>query len=336
MRAPAPARNRCGLASLGEIPGHALPAPCPAGARAARSSPANALSNEEVAELLCVLCSPRFCDLSPAQIWAILLDEGTYLASISTMYRVLRANGEVKERRAQASDPTRARPELMADRPNICWSWDITKLRGPDRGVWFDCYVAIDIFSRYVVGWMVASTENAELAEEFITKAVTDQGIAKGTLTIHADRGTSMTSKGVAELLSDFNIKRTHSRPHVSKTTRTPRRSTRRSSTARPSPPASAPSRTLGRSASPSSTTTTTSIAILALAYILRHRPTTAPQHRSARNEQRTSTRPTPPILAGSVAGDQRRPSFPPSRGSTTPPSRTTHRRNPEHLSQGP
>ena len=181
-----------------------------------RSSPANALSNEEVAELLCVLRSPRFCDLSPAQIWAILLDEGTYLASISTMYRVLRANGEVKERRAQATHPTRARPELMADRPNMCWSWDITKLRGPDRGVWFDCYVAIDIFSRYVVGWMVASTENAELAEEFIAKAVTDQGIAKGTLTIHADRGTSMTSKGVAELLSDLNIKRTHSRPHVS------------------------------------------------------------------------------------------------------------------------
>jgi putative transposase len=113
------------------------------------------------------------------------------------MYRVLRASGEVCERRAQATHPARARPELMADRPNMCWSWDITTLRGPDKGVWDDCDVAIDIFSRYVVGWMVAPTE---LAEELITAAVTAQGVEKGTLTVHADRGTSMTSKGVAEL----------------------------------------------------------------------------------------------------------------------------------------
>jgi putative transposase len=181
-----------------------------------RSTPANALSETECAGLLAVLRSPRFCDLAPAQVWAILLDEGTYLASISTMYRVLRAAGEVRERRAQAAHPPRARPELMADRPNMCWSWDITKLRGPDKGVWFDCYVAIDIFSRYVVGWMVAATENTELAEAFITAAVTAQGITKGSLTIHADRGTSMTSKGVAELLTDLGVGRTHSRPHVS------------------------------------------------------------------------------------------------------------------------
>jgi len=117
------------------------------------------------------------------------------------MYRVLRASGEVRERRAQATHPARARPELMADRPNMCWSWDITKLRGPDKGVWDDCDVVIDIFSRYfsryVVGWMVAP---AELAEELITASVTAQGVEKGTLTVHADRGTSMTSKGVAEL----------------------------------------------------------------------------------------------------------------------------------------
>jgi putative transposase len=104
----------------------------------------------------------------------------------------------------------------MADRPNMCWSWDITKLRGPERGVWFDLYVAIDIFSRYVPGWMVAATETAELASEFITAAVTAQDVNKGTLTIHADRGTSMTSKGVAELLADLGVGRTHSRPHVS------------------------------------------------------------------------------------------------------------------------
>ena len=181
-----------------------------------RPSPANALSEAETAEVLAVLRSERFSDLAPAQVWAMLLDEGRYLASISTMYRVLRACGEVRERRAQAAHPARARPELMADRANMCWSWDITKLRGPDKGVWFDCYVIIDIFSRYVVGWMVAATENADLAEELITAAVVSQGIERGALTIHADRGTSMTSKGVAELLSDLGVGRTHSRPHVS------------------------------------------------------------------------------------------------------------------------
>jgi putative transposase len=191
---------------------------CPAvlGPPLPRFAPANALSTEETAALLEVLRSARFCDLAPAQIWAILIDEGLYLGSISTMYRILRQNGEVRERRAQASHPTRSRPELMADRPNMCWSWDITKLRGPDKGVWFDLYVAIDIFSRYVVGWTIAPTETAELAEEFISAAVTSQGIERGTLNIHADRGTSMTSKGVATLLADLGVGRTHSRPHVS------------------------------------------------------------------------------------------------------------------------
>ena len=191
-------------------------APAVLGPPLPRPAPHNALSKEETAELLAVLRSERFCDLAPAQVWALLLDDGRYLASISTMYRVLRSCDEVRERRAQAKHPTRARPELMADRPNMCWSWDITKLRGPDKGVWFDCYVIIGIFSRYVMGWMVAATETAELAEELITRALVSQGAEKGTLTIHADRGTSMTSKGVAELLSDLGVGRTHSRPHVS------------------------------------------------------------------------------------------------------------------------
>ena len=181
-----------------------------------RPTPANALSEAELDRLMDELRSERFCDLAPAQVWAILLDENCYLASISTMYRVLRAQGELRERRAQATHPTRARPELMADRPNMCWSWDITKLRGPDKGVWFDLYVIIDIFSRYVVDWMVAPGESAALAEAFIARAAAGQGVAKGTLTIHADRGTSMTSKPVAELLADLGIGRTHSRPHVS------------------------------------------------------------------------------------------------------------------------
>jgi len=178
-----------------------------------RGTPSNALSDGEVEGLLAVLRSPRFVDLAPAQVWAILLDEGRYLASISTMYRVLRGADEVRERRAQAKHPTRARPELMADKANMCWSWDITKLRGPDKGVWFDLYVAIDIFSRYVPGWMVASTETAEVAEEFITRAVTGQGIERGELTIHADRGTSMTSKSVAELLADLQDRAHRTRP---------------------------------------------------------------------------------------------------------------------------
>ena len=181
-----------------------------------RGTPANALTEAETAELLGVLRSPPFVDLAPAQVWAILLDDGRYLGSISTMYRVLRACAQVRERRAQATHPTRARPELMADKPNMCWSWDITKLRGPDKGVWFDLYLALDIFSRYIVGWMVATTETSELAQEFITAAVTTQGVDRDTLNIHADRGTSMTSKGVAELLTDLGVARTHSRPHVS------------------------------------------------------------------------------------------------------------------------
>lgn len=181
-----------------------------------RPTPANALSDAEVNVVMDLLRSERFQDLAPAQVWAMLLDEDVYLASISTMYRLLRAHGELRERRAQATHPARTRPELVATKPNMCWSWDITKLRGPDKGVWFDLYVIIDIFSRYVVGWMVAPTESAELAEAFIARAVAGQGVKPGTLNIHADRGTSMTSKGVAELLADLGVGRTHSRPHVS------------------------------------------------------------------------------------------------------------------------
>jgi putative transposase len=181
-----------------------------------RGTPPNALSEAEADALLDLLRSDRFCDLAPAQVWAMLLDDNRYLASISTMYRVLRAAGELHERRAQAAHPPRARPELTAGGPNQVWSWDITKLRGPAKGVWFDLYVIIDIFSRYVPGWMVAPSETAELAEAFIARAAAAQQIPPGTLTVHAERGTSMTSKKVAELLADLGIGRTHSRPHVS------------------------------------------------------------------------------------------------------------------------
>ena len=186
------------------------------GPPAPRCSPVNKLTDAEFDQLLDVLNSDQFVDLAPAQVWAILLDAGTYMASISTMYRVLRSQCEVRERRRQASHPARVRPELVARRPNEVWSWDISKLKGPSKGVYYDLYVIIDIFSRYVVGWMVAPTETAELAKAFIAETIKAHGITAQVLTIHADRGTSMTSKPVAVLLAELGVARTHSRPHVS------------------------------------------------------------------------------------------------------------------------
>jgi putative transposase len=165
--------------------------------------------------VLDVLRSERFVDVSVPQAYHVLLDEGVYLASPSTMYRLLRDAGEVSERRRQATHPSRVRPELVARAPNVVWSWDITKLRGPAKGVWFDLYVVLDIFSRYVVAWCVAPSESGELARELIADAVARQGVGPGRLTVHADRGSSMTSQPVAELLSFLGIARTHSRPHT-------------------------------------------------------------------------------------------------------------------------
>ena len=181
-----------------------------------RPAPPNRLTDEEIGEILDVLRSPRFVDLSPAQVFHILLDEGVYLASVSSFYRLLRAHGEVRERRRQASHPPRVRPELVARRPLVVWSWDITKLKGPRRGDYYDLYVVIDIFSRYVVAWLVAPAESGELAKELIADAVARHRVPPGQLTIHADRGSSMTSNPVAELLVFLGIGRSHSRPHVS------------------------------------------------------------------------------------------------------------------------
>jgi putative transposase len=181
-----------------------------------RRRPANALTAEEIDAVLAELRSERFVDLSPAQVFHVLLDEGVYLASESTMYRLLRREGEVGERRRQATHPPRVRPELVARRPNAVWSWDITKLKGPTKGDWYDLYVVLDIFSRYVVAWCVAPAESGELAKELIADALVRHGVEPGTLTIHADRGSSMTSNPVVELLSFLGIGRTHSRPHVS------------------------------------------------------------------------------------------------------------------------
>lgn len=181
-----------------------------------RPSPPNRLTEAERQRILTVLRSQEYCDLAPAQVWARLLDDGVYLCSISTMYRLLAVAGENRERRRQRTHPARKRPELIARRPNQVWSWDITKLAGPERGVYYELFVIIDIYSRYVVGWTVAAAETGELAEAFIADCFARHGVQRDQLTLHADRGTSMTSKPVAQLLVDLGVARSHSRPHVS------------------------------------------------------------------------------------------------------------------------
>jgi putative transposase len=182
---------------------------------AVRAAHPAALSDAERAAVLAVLDSGRFADKSPAQAWAVLLDEGCYLCSIRTMYRILDSAGQIRERRAQAAHPPRVRPELVATGPDQVWTWDITKLKGPWRGLYFDLYVMLDIFSRKAVRWEVHATETGDLAKEFIENAIKGNGGARPDY-IHADNGTSMTSKTVSQLLSDLNITRSHSRPHVS------------------------------------------------------------------------------------------------------------------------
>jgi len=175
-----------------------------------------ALDTAERQAILGVLHSERFVDSSPAQVWATLLDEGVYLGAQSTFYRLLRAAGETRERRRQAAHPAKVKPELVATAPNQVWSWDITKLHGPAKWTYYYLYVILDIFSRYAVGWMLATGESAVLAEKLIADTAGKQHIDRGQLTIHADRGSSMTSKPVALLLADLGITQSHSRPRVS------------------------------------------------------------------------------------------------------------------------
>src|SRR3989440_1023468 len=182
----------------------------------ARATQPRALSGAERAEVLGVLPHERFVDQAPASIYANLLDEGRYLCSVPTMYRLLRAEGEVRERRRQATHPATVKPELLATGPNEIWSWDITKLLGPVKWTYFHLYVVIDIFSRYVPGWLLAPRETAELAERLLAESIRKQEIAANQLTIHSDRGTSMASKSVALLLADLGVTKSHSRPHCS------------------------------------------------------------------------------------------------------------------------
>lgn len=183
---------------------------------ARRPGPPRRLPDAERAGVLEVLHDRRFVDQAPEQVHAVLLDEGRYLCSPRTMYRILQENQEVRERRNQLRHPSYVAPELLATGPNQLWSWDITKLRGPSKWTYFYLYVILDVFSRYVPGWLVAHRESAVLAKKLIRDTYQRQGVIPGQLTIHADRGSSMTSKPLALLLSDLGITKSHSRPYVS------------------------------------------------------------------------------------------------------------------------
>jgi putative transposase len=185
-------------------------------AGSSRPTPAHALSAEERTSIRAVMNSERFVDRAPRQIYAALLDEGRYLCHWRSMYRILQDFAEVRERRNQRQHPPYRKPELLAEGPNQVWSWDITKLRGPAKWTHFALYTVIDIFSRFIVGWMIAERESAELARQLIATATAHQQIQPEQLTLHADNGQPMKAKTLALLLSDLGIEKSHSRPYVS------------------------------------------------------------------------------------------------------------------------
>jgi putative transposase len=186
------------------------------GPRPPRAVPDNgqALTQGERDAVLTLINTERYADLSIGQIWARELDEGRYLCSMSSMYRIARAAGQTRERRAQATHPAKVKPELLADGPSQVWTWDITKLRGPEKGVFYQLYVLIDIYSRFNPSWIISPIEDSKLAADFIDEAIERNGITPHT--VHADRGTSMTSKPVSALLADLGVTRSHSRPKIS------------------------------------------------------------------------------------------------------------------------
>ena len=197
---------------------HARPADAPEVSSPKKPRPPShrALSQDERNQILKMLHSKRFRDSAPRQVYGTLLEEGSYLCSVRTMYRILAQAGENRERRNQLKHPSFAAPSLCATEPNQVWSWDITKLKGPTKWNFLHLYVIIDIFSRYVVGWMVADRECSDLAAELIRTSCDRQNIRPDQLALHADRGPSMTSKTVAQLLADLGVEKSHSRPRVS------------------------------------------------------------------------------------------------------------------------
>jgi putative transposase len=181
-----------------------------------RPTPERALQPEEKEQVLQVLNSEPFQDSAPREVYATLLDQGTYLCSWRTMYRILNERQLVCERRNQLRHPNYTKPELLATAPNQLWSWDITKLRGPAKWTYYYLYVILDVYSRYVPGWLIAECESANLAKQLIAETCAKQGIVPDQLTLHADRGSAMKSKSVALLLADLGVTKTHSRPYVS------------------------------------------------------------------------------------------------------------------------
>lgn len=188
----------------------------PAPSAIERPRPRRALSQDEQHAVLALLDSPRFVDAAPREVYATLLDEGGYLCSPRTMYRLLEQRGEVRERRDQLRHPQYQKPELLATGPNQVWSWDITKLLGPQKWTYFYLYVLLDIFSRYVVGWLLAQRESATLAAHLLEESLRKEGVRAGQVTAHSDRGGPMISKTVAQLLADLGVVQSLSRPHVS------------------------------------------------------------------------------------------------------------------------
>jgi putative transposase len=188
----------------------------PSPAARPRPAPARRLSEAQRQDVLDQLHAPRFADQAPAEIYATLLDEGVYHCSVRTMYRLLGQNGEIRERRQQLRHPAYQKPELLAERPNEVWSWDITKLMGPQKWSYFYLYVILDIFSRRVVAWCVADAETASLFKPLFDNAVEKHNIMPGQLTLHADRGSPMKAKATAFLLADLGVTRSHNRPHTS------------------------------------------------------------------------------------------------------------------------
>lgn len=181
-----------------------------------RPRPVRALSDEERAKVLATLDSDEFMDKAPAQVFAKLLEDGRYLCAIRTMYRILAANDQVRERRAQRQHPAYTKPQLVATAPNQVWTWDITKLPGPTKGTYFALYVILDLYSRYIVGWQVARRESAAVYQDLVAACCKDQGVVPEQLTIHSDRGSPMTAKSTALLYVDLGIAKSHSRPYTS------------------------------------------------------------------------------------------------------------------------
>ena len=195
---------------------HLSPCKKPEDVNKVRKAHPRALSKTERQEVLQTLNSETHMDKAPRQVFASLLDSGKYICSVSTMYRVLRENNMLVQRRHQVTRPQYEKPELLATAPNQLWSWDITKLLGPAKWTYFYLYVILDVFSRFVVGWLVAPKERSDLAQDLILQSCENQKIMPDQLTLHADRGSSMTSKPVAFLLADLGVTKTHSRPHIS------------------------------------------------------------------------------------------------------------------------